>query len=120
MIEEYINEFTEKEIKRKENGEIIDERKEMEEMFERNEEDKLTDIIIKDKDIEEAIDSIDENSSAGPNGVPAFIIKKTKKILNPRSIIPGHFYPGTSQRKQFNILPLFLGTSNIYVILKND
>ena len=48
-------------------------------MFERNEEDEVTDILIKDKDIEEAIDSIDENSSADPDGVPAFIIKKTKK-----------------------------------------
>ena len=47
-------------------------------MFDRNEEDELTDIIIKDKDIEEAIESIDENSSAGPDGVPALSIKRLK------------------------------------------
>merc|ERR1712121_47907 len=41
----------------------------------------LTDTTIEEKDIKDAINSIDENSSAGPDGVPAYIIKKLRNYL---------------------------------------
>ena len=47
-------------------------------MFDNEEGEELTDITIEEKDIKDAIDSIDENSSAGPDGVPAYIIKKLR------------------------------------------
>ena len=40
------------------------------------------------KDIEDAIDELDENSSAGPDGVPAIFLKKTKEEISlPLSLI---------------------------------
>ena len=39
--------------------------------------------------------------------------------INPRTGIPGQKYPCRDAILQNIILPLFLGTSNIYVILKN-
>ena len=37
---------------------------------------------IEEKDIEDAIDELDENSSAGPDGLPAIFLKKTKKAIS--------------------------------------
>ena len=42
----------------------------------------LCDIIFTRKDIEEAIDELDENSAAGPDGIPALFLKKTKKVIS--------------------------------------
>ena len=44
--------------------------------------DDLSDINFGKKDIEEAIKNIDENSSAGPDGIPALFLKKTKESLS--------------------------------------
>ena len=41
--------------------------------------DDLVDITITEEDIIEAIDELDENSSAGPDEIPAIFLKKTKK-----------------------------------------
>ena len=38
----------------------------------------LNDIEFKEEDIEDAIDDLDENSSVGPDGIPAIFSKKTK------------------------------------------
>ena len=42
----------------------------------------LSDIEFDRKDIEDAIDDLDENSSAGPDGIPAIFLKKTKKAIS--------------------------------------
>merc|ERR1712030_106170 len=77
----------------KENGEIIDEGEEICEKlvlefcsqfskisgkingnpFQDEETDDLNDIEITEEDINEAIDDIDENSAAGPDGIPAIL-----------------------------------------------
>ena len=44
-------------------------------------EDDLVDIDIKEKDIIDAIDDLEENSSAGPDEVPAIFLKKTKNSI---------------------------------------
>merc|ERR1711954_422328 len=44
--------------------------------------DDLSDIDFGRKDVEEAIKNIDENSSAGPDGIPALFLKKTKESLS--------------------------------------
>ena len=41
----------------------------------------LNDIEFKEEDIEDAIDALDENLSAGPDGIPAIFLKKTKEAL---------------------------------------
>ena len=51
-------------------------------MFEDSDLDDLCDIEIKEKDIEDAIDELDENSSAGPDGLPAIFLKKTIKTIS--------------------------------------
>ena len=48
----------------------------------------LFDIEIDRKCVEDAIDDLDENSTAGPDGIPAIFLKKTKKaISNPLAIL---------------------------------
>merc|ERR1712239_43374 len=42
----------------------------------------LSDIEFDRKNVEEAIDDLDENSSAGPDGIPAIFLKKTKKAIS--------------------------------------
>ena len=81
LTDEYSSEFTEKEVKRNEKGEIINGREEIERLFDKEEDGELTDITIEEKDIKDAIDSMDENSSAGPDGVPAYILKKLRDYL---------------------------------------
>ena len=81
LTDEYSSEFTKKEEKRNEKGEIINGREAIERLFDNEEEEELTDITIEEKDIKDAINCIDENSSAGPDGVPAYIIKKLRNYL---------------------------------------
>ena len=48
----------------------------------------MNDIEFKEEDIEDAIDELDENSSAGPDGIPAIFLKKTKEVISiPLTII---------------------------------
>merc|ERR1712055_621727 len=79
----------------KENGEIIDEGEVICEKlvleflsqfskingnhFKDEEADDLNDIEITEEDIKKAIDDIDENSAAGPDGIPAILLKKNKR-----------------------------------------
>ena len=42
----------------------------------------LVDIQIDRKCIDDAIDELDENSSAGPDGVPAIFLKRTKTAIS--------------------------------------
>merc|ERR1712082_326651 len=42
----------------------------------------LHDIEVTRKKVEDAIDDLDENSSAGPDGIPAIFLKKTKKAIS--------------------------------------
>ena len=50
--------------------------------------DNLCDIDFGTQDIEEAIKDLDENSSAGPDGIPALFLKRTKEsISRPLSIL---------------------------------
>ena len=53
-----------------------------ENIFEENNEDDLQDIEFDKKDIEDAIDQIKKNSSAGPDGLPAKFLKKTKGYIS--------------------------------------
>ena len=39
----------------------------------------LNDIEIKEEDIKEAIEEMDENSAAGPDGIAAILLKKLKR-----------------------------------------
>ena len=62
--------------------------KENNQIFNKCNNDDLCDINFGTKDIEEAIKDIDENSSAGPDGIPALFLKKTKEsISKPLSIL---------------------------------
>ena len=48
----------------------------------------LVDMEIYQNFIEDAIDELDENSSAGPDGIPAIFLKKTKiAISKPLAIL---------------------------------
>ena len=49
LTDEYSSEFTEKEVKRNEKGEIINGREEIERMFDKEEDGQLTDITIKER-----------------------------------------------------------------------
>ena len=51
-------------------------------LFEDSNEGDLVDIQIDRKCIEDAIDELDENSSAGPDGVPAIFLKRTKTAIS--------------------------------------
>ena len=42
----------------------------------------LYDIEVTRKKVEDAIDDLDENSTAGPDGIPAIFLKKTKKAIS--------------------------------------
>jgi len=42
----------------------------------------LYDIEVTRKKVEDAIDELDENSTAGPDGIPAIFLKKTKKAIS--------------------------------------
>ena len=42
----------------------------------------LHDIEVTRKKVEDAIDDLDENSTAGPDGIPAIFLKKTKKTIS--------------------------------------
>ena len=44
--------------------------------FQNEETEDLNDIEITEEDIKEAIDDMDENSAAGPDGIPAILLKK--------------------------------------------
>ena len=56
--------------------------------FSSTDESEVNDIKFKEKDIEDAIDELDENSSAGPDGIPAIFLKKTKDVISiPLTII---------------------------------
>ena len=92
----------------KENGEIIDEGEEICEKlvleflsqfskisskingnpFQNEETEDLNDIEITVEDIKEAIDDMDENSAAGPDGIPAILLKKIRdEIALPLAMI---------------------------------
>ena len=48
----------------------------------------LCDIVFGKEDIEEGINELDENSAAGPDGLPAILLKKTKNsIANPLTLL---------------------------------
>ena len=70
LREQYVSQFTNK-------SEI-----ENEDLFEDPDMDDLSEIEFEEKDIEDAIDELDENSSAGPDGLPAIFLKKTKKTIS--------------------------------------
>ena len=50
--------------------------------FMENDKNDLNDIEFKEEDIEDAIDDLDENSAAGPDGIPAIFLKKTKEVIS--------------------------------------
>jgi len=59
-----------------------------EKVFEDILEEELTDIEITEKEIIEAIDKLDENSAAGPDGVHAYLLIKAKEVIaKPLTII---------------------------------
>ena len=75
LLKEYKSQFNKSEIKEVE-------------LFEKNVENGLHDIEITPEEIIEAIDDLDENSAAGPDGIPALLLKETKKeIVKPLGII---------------------------------
>merc|ERR1712002_623515 len=49
--------------------------------FQNEEPDDLNDIEITEKEIINTIDDLEENSAAGPDGVPAILLKKVKEAL---------------------------------------
>ena len=49
---------------------------ERKEIFQNEELGELNDIEVMEKDIEDAIDELDENSAAGSNGIPVKLLKK--------------------------------------------
>ena len=51
-------------------------------LFDDSNEGDLTDIEFDRKSIEDAIDELNENSSAGPDGIPAIFLKKTKETIS--------------------------------------
>ena len=57
-------------------------------MFEEHSNEDLYDIEIRRIGIEDAIDELKESSSAGPDGIPAIFLKKTKEVISlPLAII---------------------------------
>merc|ERR1711984_65287 len=56
--------------------------------FKDEEADDLNDIEITEEDIKKAIDDIDENSAAGPDGIPAILLKRIRdEIALPLTLI---------------------------------
>ena len=53
-----------------------------EHLFDNPNQDDLTEIKVGVENIEDAIDELDENSSAGPDGLPAIFLKKTKDTIS--------------------------------------
>ena len=61
---------------------------ERKEIFQNEEPGDLNDIEVMEKDIEDAIDELDGNSAAGPDGIPAKLLKKIKKgVRKPLSMM---------------------------------
>ena len=56
--------------------------RENENLFDDCDSDDLSDIEFGTKEIEEAINELNENSSAGPDGLPAIFLKKTKETIS--------------------------------------
>ena len=52
-----------------------------ENIFQNEEPDDLNDIEVTEEEIIKAIDDLEENSAAGPDGVPAILLKKVKEAL---------------------------------------
>ena len=50
-------------------------------LFDNIQEDDITDIIIKEDDIKDAIGKIDPNSTAGPDAVSAKFLRETKESI---------------------------------------
>ena len=50
--------------------------------IETNSEDKIDDIVFTFREVEEAIDELSVDASAGPNGIPPNLLKSTKKTLS--------------------------------------
>ena len=76
LVSEYYSQFSETNCKENEN------------IFINKDPNDLNDIEIEEKDIEEAIDDLNENSAAGPDGIPAIFLKKTKEEISvPLTII---------------------------------
>ena len=62
--------------------------RENEHLFEDSNMDDLSEIEVEAENIEDAINELDENSSAGPDGLPAIFLKKTiKTIARPLALI---------------------------------
>ena len=88
------------------------------EMFNIPDSDALTNITVKKEDIKEAIDKLDPNSAAGPDGIPAILLKKMRdviaeplamllrKSIDENMIIDLH--------KLQHIAPIFKGGSRLY------
>ena len=70
LKKEYLSQFTKK--SKKENIEL----------FNIVNNDDLSDIDFGEEEIQKAIDELDENSSAGPDGIPAILLKKTKETIS--------------------------------------
>ena len=66
---EFISQFSEKTDEINEN------------IFQNEDPDDLNDIEVTEKEIIQAINDLDENSAAGPDGVPAILLKKVKEAL---------------------------------------
>ena len=66
---EFISQFSEKTDEINEN------------IFQNEDPDDLNDIEVTEKEIIQAINDLDENSAAGPDGVPAILLKNVKETL---------------------------------------
>ena len=51
-------------------------------LFQNEEPEDLNDIEVTEKDINDAINELDENSAAGPDGIPAKLLKKVKEAIS--------------------------------------
>ena len=71
LVEQYNSQFSSNETEEKINEEI----------FTDVQEGDLVDIQVSEKDILEAIEKMDANSSAGPDGIPAKFLTKTKETI---------------------------------------
>ena len=69
LVSEYYSQFSETSERENENA------------FQKIDPNDLNDIEIEEKDLEDAIDDLNENSSAGPDGIPAIFLKKTKEEI---------------------------------------
>ena len=55
--------------------------KDAKEFFKTDENAKITDLLVTYEDIKDAIDKLSTNASAGPDGVPAILLKEAKENL---------------------------------------